>query len=257
MPEGDSVANDARRLRPALDGQHITSVYGTSGSLRSHSRWILGSTVAGIRTRGKHLLIDFSTGYSLHVHLGMTGRWTILNADRPVPGPARVALTTEGHHAVCFGAPTVEVDRTKAIDLALGRLGSDVLTDDFDIVDVVRRARTMNTEPIARVLLDQRVAAGIGNVYKSELAFLAGINPFTPVGELSDSQLERIFTDAQQLLAANVGPGQRTTTGNTTTDRTLWVYGRDGRPCRRCSSRIAERRLDDRVTYWCVGCQPG
>jgi endonuclease-8 len=256
MPEGDSIAKDAIRLRPILEGNRIESVYGTSASFRSNSARVIGEVVSAIRTVGKNLIIDFSSGYSLRVHLAMTGRWVILTSDRPIPGAARAALSTAGHHAVCFNAPTVEVQRTKTVDLELGRLGPDLLSTDFDPDNALIRARAFPTDPLARVLLDQRVVAGIGNVYKSEVAFLTGLYPLTPIKSISDDQLRDVFTRARALMTENVGSGRRTTTGSRAPDRDLWVYGRAGRPCRRCAARIAEKRFDDRVTYWCTGCQP-
>lgn len=256
MPEGDSIASNARRLRPILEGKNIESVYGTSGSVRTNSRRMVGASVTGVRTIGKNLIVDFSTDYSLWVHLEMNGRWAIMTSGRRVPGAARVALSTSRHIAACIGAPTVEVDRTPAIDLILDRLGPDVLDPDFNPNDAVARARHFDEDPLGRVLLNQRVAAGIGNVYKSELAFLAGTHPLRPISALSDSDLAAIFARARTLLAANVGRGSRTTTGNRVRGQTYFVYQRAGEACRRCSQRIEEGRLDDRVTYWCPGCQP-
>lgn len=255
LPEGDSVAKDAARLRPVLEGRQIESVYGTAESVRSRSAQILGAEVAGIRTHGKNLLIDFDTGYSLHVHLGMNGRWRISSVGPP-PGPTRVSLSTSTHQASCFGAPGVEVDRTPAIDLAIARLGPDLLGDDAPIEEIVRRARQVEAESLGELLLNQRVAAGIGNVYKSELAFIFRIHPETPVSGIDDRTLGDIYSKAITLLRANLGPGVRTTTGDRGKGRNTWVYDRRDRPCRRCGSRIVESRLGERVTYSCPGCQP-
>jgi endonuclease VIII len=257
VPEGDSIANDARRLEPVLVGKRVESVYAIAGSVRRHATRIAGRSVLGVRTRGKNLLVDFEGGYSLRVHLAMNGRWQVLSANRPIPGPAKVALTTATHHAVCFAAPTVEVDRTPAIDRRLQELGPDLLDTEFDVSAAVARARTFDGEPLGRVLLDQRVTAGIGNVYKSEVAFLAGVHPHAPLRSITDEKLVAIYEKAQKLLAVNVGPGRRTTTGNRSRGAETWVYGREGKACRRCSSRIVMGRLDDRVSYWCSGCQSG
>jgi endonuclease VIII len=257
MPEGDSIANDARRLRPVLVGREIEEVYGSAASVRKYAGRILGRVVVAIRTNGKNLLIDVEGGYSLRVHLAMNGRWQVLSADRPIPGPAKVALTTATHHAVCFAAPTVEVDRTPTIDRRLQELGPDLLDTEFDVSNAVERARTFDGEPLGRVLLDQRVTGGIGNVYKSEVAFLAGVHPHAPLRSITDEKLVAIYEKAQKLLAVNVGPGRRTTTGNRSRGGETWVYGREGKACRRCSSLIVMGRLDDRVSYWCSGCQPG
>lgn len=249
MPEGDSVAGNAEMLRPILDGRVVVAVDGTSPSVRSNSRRLLDSRVTGVRTVGKNLIVDFSSGYSLHVHLGMTGRWH----QHAKPG-ARIALTTDAGIVSCSNAPTVDVGRTAAIDRKLAALGPDLL-GDFDVDEFVRRARLVEPMAIARLLLDQRVIAGIGNVYKSELLFLAGIHPRTMSSDVEDIVLTGIALKAQELLAANVGQ-RRTTTGSARRGQETWVYAQAGHGCRRCGTRIESGRLDGRITYWCPTCQP-
>jgi len=255
LPEGDSVAGHAARLRPLLVGREITELAGTAPSVRANSHRILGVRVEGVRTVGKNLVIDLSGGYSIWVHLGMSGRWRVVPPGRHVPGSARLVLSAGGAIAVCSAAPGVDVDRTPAIDTRLGRLGPDVL-GDFEAQEFRRRARTRPRVSLAELLLDQRVVAGIGNVYKSELLFLAGIDPKTEVAHVSDEQLGEIAADAVRLMSANVGPEARSTTGSRVRGQELWVYGREGRPCRRCGTAIEMERHGDRVTYWCPGCQP-
>lgn len=256
MPEGDSIAKAAARIRPVLVGQKVDSVYGTAPGVRTNARRLAGRRVEDVRTFGKHLVVDFDIGFSLRVHLGMPGRWSVIPADRPVPGSARVVLSTSDHHVCCFAAPDVEVDRTPAIERRLDRLGPDVLADGFEPARFVERARTRQAETIAEVLLDQRVVAGIGNVYKSELLFLAGIHPETSVEAVPDVALLDMAERASRLLAVNVRSGARSTTGERAPGRETWVYDRAGRPCRRCSSEIKMVRLAERVTYWCPSCQP-
>ena len=256
MPEGDSIARAAERLRPVLVGNEIVSVYGTAPLVRSNVRRLTGRRVTAVRTFGKHLMIDFDQGYSVRVHLGMPGRWRVMPADRPTPGSARLVLSTAAHHVCCFAAPEVEVDRTPAIERRLERLGPDVLAEDFDPRHLIQRARTRPSQAVAEVLLDQRVVAGIGNVYKSELLFLAGVNPLATVEEVSDDELLDIANRAKQLLAVNVRAGARSTTGERFRGRETWVYERAGRPCRRCAAEVATGRIGDRVTFWCPGCQP-
>ncbi|CAN5816991.1 endonuclease VIII Nei2 [soil metagenome] len=256
MPEGDSIAGNAAMLRPILVGEVVESVHATSGSVRANSGRIQGRTVTGIRTRGKNLVVDFDSGYSLWVHLGMNGRWRLLSRKSRVPGPAKVALTTRAIHAVCLGAPKAEVGRTPAIDLALEGLGPDLLAEEVDYEEILRRIRALpEGTTLGRTLLDQTVAAGIGNVYKSELAFLAGLLPSTPVETLTDEQLLGIYGQARSLLLANIGSGARSTTGDRGRGRTTWVYNGGGLRCRRCSTQIFSGRLDGRVTFWCPSCQ--
>lgn len=243
-------------LRPILVGVVVESVHATSGSVRSNVERIRGRTVTGIRTMGKNLMVDFDSGYSLWVHLGMNGRWRLLDPARRAPGPAKVALTTQTHQAACFGAPKAVAGRTPAIDLALGSLGPDLLSEHVDYEDILGRVRALPPgTTLARALLDQTIAAGIGNVYKSELAFLAGVLPSTPIGNLSDGQLLGIYENARDLLLANVGPGVRSTTGDRGRGRTTWVYDSGGLRCRKCSTQIVSGRIDGRITYWCPGCQ--
>jgi endonuclease VIII len=256
MPEGDSIAGDAEMLRPVLVGEVVESVHATSGSVRANVGRIRGRTVTAVRTKGKNLVVDFDSGYSLWVHLGMNGRWRLIGPERRVPGPAKVALTTREHHAVCLGAPKAEVGRTPAIDLALGSLGPDLLSEVVDYQEILGRARALPPgTTLARLLLDQTVAAGIGNVYKSELAFLAGLPPASPVEKLTDQQLLSIYGKARDLLLANTGPGARSTTGDRGRGRTTWVYNSGGLRCHECSTQIVSGRIDGRITYWCPGCQ--
>ena len=254
MPEGDSVAGHAERLRPVLVGEIIIEVAGSSPSLRSSSARVLDAVVEGIRTVGKNLMIDMSTGYSIRVHLGMSGRWRVGDVKWPAHGSARLLLATGTQRVACFGAPTVEVDRTPAIDAQLARLGPDLL-GEFDEIEFLRRARAVPDTVIAGLLLDQRVLAGIGNVYKSELLFLEGIHPERAVSTVSDEQLLAIASRAQRLMAVNVRPGRRVTTGSKAPGQETWVYGRAGRPCRRCGTSVEGNHQQERVTYWCPACQ--
>jgi len=254
VPEGDSIAGDAARLRPVLVGKRIEAVAGTSPGVRANSARLLDATVDTIRTVGKHLVVDFSSGYSLHVHLGMSGRWDVAERGRGPHGSARVVLVTGTHLAACYSAPSIEVDRTGAIDRALMSLGPDVVPG-LDADEFVRRARLRGDRPIAATLLDQRVLSGVGNVYKSELLFLAGIHPWTVTAEVTNEQLRELAGQAHRLVSANVGQ-KRTTTGSSRRGQETWVYGQAGHSCARCGSRIEFDRLDGRVTYWCPACQP-
>jgi endonuclease VIII len=254
VPEGDSVAGHARRLGPLLVGEAVVGVRGTAPSLRRWSGEILDAQVTGIRTVGKHLTIDLDTGYSIRVHLGMSGRWAVLDRGREPHGSARLVLTTASHHVVCHSAPTVEVGRTALIEQKLAELGPDLL-GEFDEAEYLRRARKLPDLAISAVVLDQRVLAGIGNVYKSEILFLQRIHPDTPVSSLSDDDLLALADGSRRLLRANVGR-RRSTTGSSAPGGESWVYGRSGKPCRRCGSAIAAEERDGRITYWCPTCQP-
>ena len=254
MPEGDSVAGHALLLRPILEGETIVAVGGSSGSVRTNAGRLAGASVDRVWTHGKNLVVDFDSGYSLRVHLGMNGRWRISSAHGREPGAAKVVLTTRTRHAACLGAPTVDVDRTPSVVADLGRLGPDLL-GDFDEEEFLRRARRAGSGTIAELLLDQRVAAGIGNVYKSEILFLHGIHPHELPENVTDEELRSMASKATALMKANIGPGDRSTTGSRARGRRTWVYNRESRACHRCGVAIAGDRLGDRVTYWCPGCQ--
>lgn len=142
------------------------------------------------------------------------------------------------------------------IERELSELGPDVLAEGFEPSEMLRRARTCGADPIAQVLLHQGVVAGIGNVYKSELLFLAGVHPANPVSAVSDESLVEIAERAASLLRVNVRAGPRSTTGERARLRTTWVYGRAGLPCRRCGSAIRQELIAGRVTYSCPTCQP-
>ncbi len=260
MPEGDSIHAHARRIREKMAGRALIRVGGTEPSVRRRAAQLRGSTLDNVEAVGKHLLIDFSGGWSLRVHLGMTGRWRFgPPSGAKSDGPARVVIETSGWSARCYGAPTVEIDRTPLIWDRVGHLGPDLLDDPPDVASAVARARSADqTVGISGILLDQRIAAGIGNVFRNEVLFEAGIHPETPVGRVTDAQLEWMYLRAAAQLRRNVGPGSRTTTGGRRQGSELYVYGRAGRPCRRCGSEVRVGRSTDleRITYWCTACQP-
>lgn len=221
---------------------------------RPHPR--RGERIELVEARGKHLLVHFERGLVLDTHLGMAGSWRLYRASEPWGRPrhlARAVVGVDGWTAVCFAAPTVRVTTQPRVD----HLGPDLATDAVDLDACVRRARALSpTTELADVLLDQRVAAGIGNVYKSEACFACRINPLTPVGELADDRLRGVFDRASRQLRANLGRGQRSTVGGRPGE--LAVYGRVRRPCRRCGTPIVSRRTgaQQRSTYWCPRCQP-
>lgn len=253
MPEGDTIHRAAARLRSALVGRPVTrvAVPRWSGPLPA-----AGETVDAVRAQGKHLLVDFSGGLTLRTHLRMSGRWAVQTADAPRTRSfhaARVVIEVPGSVAVCFSAPDVSLTRRDRV--ATTHLGPDLCDEAPDIdaaVGRVGRYATPITE-IAELLLDQRVAAGIGNVYKSEVCFFERLDPTTPVVALDAPRLAGLLTRAHRLLRANLGPGPRRTV-----PEGLTVYGRAGKPCRRCRTpvvRFVQGRELPRSTYWCPGCQ--
>jgi endonuclease-8 len=274
MPEGDTIFKAARTLHRALAGKRVTRFESMFPHLtRVHDDHpITGRTVENVRSSGKHLLMQFSGDVLLRTHMRMNGSWHIYRPGEAWQRPRhamRVVVGTEDFVAVGFDIPVAEM--LSARDLVrhreLRRLGPDLLDEQFDAAEAARRIRERGASPIAGVLLNQRVLAGIGNVYKSEVLFACGVSPFAPVSALTDTEIEMLVTTARKYLRANVTGGLaamttytgfRRTTGRSDPQERLWVYGRAGDPCRRCGSpiRIRAQGSDARLTYWCNRCQP-
>ena len=270
MPEGDTLFRTAAGLRPYLVGRRVSAARtGGPGALPQVSR-IVGHEITAVEALGKNLLIRFDNGLEVRTHLKMNGSWHRYRpgeAWRRPPARARLVIEVPGAVAVCFDAPVVELleQRAEALHPSLGRLGPDLLGPDFDAAEAVRRLRdpARAANQIAESLVDQRALAGIGNVYKSEVLWLERVAPSALVADLDDSTLARLVATARRLLLANAGRGggpERVTTGaDRRSDGPLYVYGRAGRPCRRCGTPIVSARQGHdlpRTTYWCPACQP-
>ncbi|MEO7118840.1 MAG: DNA-formamidopyrimidine glycosylase family protein [Candidatus Limnocylindrales bacterium] len=261
MPEGDTLARTAVVLREVLLGREVTGARGRpDGATLART---IGSRVSAVQARGKHLLIAFDNGMTLHTHLRMHGSWHRYRTGEPWRrGAARAVAVIEvpGAVAVCFDAPTVELLDTAAVAIhpTMVALGPDLLAPGPDLEGAFRRlSATANADrPIGEALLDQTVMAGLGNVYRSEVCFIERVDPFAPVGALAPETLTRLIATGSRLLAANVSGHRRDTVQGAAPGR-LYVYGRTGRPCHRCRTRIATRVTGDlpRRTYWCPRCQ--
>jgi endonuclease-8 len=259
MPEGDTLHRVAARLRPALAGRALSEI--EAPRLRGE-RPRAGDRIEDVEARGKHLLVHFAGGLTLRTHLRMNGSWHLYGPGerwRRPRGQMRVALEVEGGwQAVCFAAPDVETYRRGpsggAEPRVLDALGPDLCGADVDLDAVLDRLGTVASPDaeVGEVLLDQRVASGIGNVYKSEACFACRLDPFTPLAELGDADRRRVYEVAHRLLRANVGGGPRRTHPGG-----LAVYRKPGRPCPRCGVAIRVKRQGPhaRATYWCPGCQ--
>ncbi|MCU1228565.1 MAG: DNA-(apurinic or apyrimidinic site) lyase / endonuclease [Acidobacteria bacterium] len=263
MPEGDTIFRAARTLHRALAGKRVAKFETAFAQLAriDDESPIAGRTIERVRAAGKHLIIDFSGDLSLRTHMRMNGSWHIYKTgerwQRP-RGDMRVVVATDDYVAVGFNVPIAELEPTETVDKL--DLGPDFLADTFDAAEAVRRIRERGNEEIADVLLNQRVVAGIGNVFKSEVLFLAKVNPFRVVADLTDDELTSILKLGRRLMQQNVRPGTRE---RRTTDRAhpaegLWVYSRGSEPCRKCGTPIQYRKQgrDVRGTYWCPKCQP-
>ena len=266
MPEGDTLFRTAVVLREALVGKEVLAARGRPDGVKLGMT--VGSSVAAVTARGKHLLIDFSNGLTLHTHLRMHGSWHRYRPGerwRETPARAVAVIEVPGAVAVCFDAPTVELMDTRAVSLHRGltRLGPDLAASDAfeaDAAFAALRDPSRATTTIGDALLDQRALAGLGNVYRSELCFLERLDPFTPVADVGDATLRRLIERAARLVQANARGGARVTTAPGTPTN-VYVYGRTGRPCIRCGTRIQSRRVtayqgaNPRTVYWCPSCQ--
>ena len=273
MPEGDTIFRAARTLHRGLAGETVVRFESMFPALdRVHDDTPLtGRTIERVHAAGKHILMHFSGELVLRTHMRMNGSWHIYR-----PGEKwqrgrrdmRVLIGTAAFEAVGFNIPVAEFIASGKIPRhpELRRLGPDVLSETFDVDEAIRRLRDRADAPVADALLNQRVIAGLGNVYKSEVLFMCGVDPFLPVGSVSASSLGAIVETARRVLRANVSEalapmttygGLRTTTRRNDPKERLWVYGRARLPCRKCGAPIAVKKQgsDARLTYWCPVCQ--
>ncbi|MDP2318966.1 MAG: DNA-formamidopyrimidine glycosylase family protein [Acidobacteriota bacterium] len=274
MPEGDTIFRTARALHKALSGHRATkfdTAYAHLARVNDDGP-IAGRLIERCEAAGKHVLIVFEGDLILRTHLRMNGSWHLYrHGERWWRGPQamRVRVDTADWVAVAFDVPVAEFVTAKQLVSTdpVAALGPDLLTPGFDRDEAIRRVRAAGALPIAQALLDQRLVAGIGNVYKSEVLFLAGVHPDTPASAVEQDALERVMDLARSLLQANVVDGTpaaiQTYRSLRRADRrsdpqdSLWVYSRAGKPCRKCGAAIASQKmgLDARATYWCPTCQ--
>ncbi|MEP7060287.1 MAG: DNA-formamidopyrimidine glycosylase family protein [Actinomycetota bacterium] len=256
MPEGDTIFRMTVTLRQVLEGHPITRFHAPALAGKHPAA---GTMIRGVEARGKHLLIHFADDVALHTHMQMDGSWHIYrHGERWWKGAAhaRVVLETADMVTVCFDAPVVEL--LSARDVArhpqLASLGPDLCAPGPDVDEALRRMAELDpSTQIGAAMLDQRVAAGVGNVYKSEVLFACGVDPFVRVGAVDAQTQRRLIQTASVLLRRNLGGGPRTTVSGG-----LAVYDRAGRPCRSCGATIQHQRqgIQGRSTWWCPRCQP-
>lgn len=274
MPEGDSIYRAARSLHRVLAG-HVVTKFETAYAHLDRVNVdtpIAGRLVEKCESAGKHLLITFSGDLILRTHMRMNGSWHLYrHGERWWRGPQamRVRIDTADWVAVAFNVPVAEFVTAKQLETRdpVAKLGPDLLGREFDRDDAVRRIIASAARPIAMTLLDQRIVAGIGNVYKSEVLFLSGVHPDVPSSAVPLPTLERMMDIARGLLQDNVIDGTspriqtyrnlRQLNPASEHDESLWVYGRKGKPCRKCGTAIESKKmgLEARSTYWCPTCQ--
>jgi endonuclease-8 len=262
MPEGDTVFVTCRRLHDALAGRPVTRFQLRTAALALAD--LTGASVLEVVPRGKHIMMRFSTGQTLHSHLRMEGSWRIGHATARPRGREHEIRALVGNTewlAAGFLLHDLKLVPTAEEAQLVGHLGPDLLAPDFDAEEALRRFAEHPDRQIAEALLDQRLVAGIGNVYKSELLFLHRVSPYARIAEVAE--LPAILADAQRLLAGNLRTFARSTTGWRQTGQQYWVYGRGGKACLRCRAEIRRDAgpgiaigvPEDRVTYYCPVCQ--
>ncbi|GAA5143178.1 Fpg/Nei family DNA glycosylase [Nocardioides marinquilinus] len=270
MPEGDSVYKLARRLDRQLRGR--TVVRSDLRVPRLATRDLAGRTVLGHDTHGKHLLTRFGPGprddvpVSLHSHLRMDGEWSLTRRGKRLPSrlmsQVRLVLGLDTGETL-WGLRLHDLELVATADEAqvVGHLGPDPLRADWDAAEAARRLRADPGRPFVSALLDQRLVAGLGNLWVNELAFLTGVSPWTPIGDVDvDALLARAATALHH--SATVPGAYQVTTGLSRRGEDHWVAGRQRRPCLRCGTvvRMADEIPNDpdhRRTWWCPTCQPG
>ena len=266
MAEGDTVFAIAARLHDALAGRILTRT--DLRVPRFATTDLSGQRVVEVAPRGKHLLLRTDRGLTMHSHLGMDGSWRLYEASERWGGRAfevRAVLSTEDHVAVGHRLRRLEVIRTSTEPEVLGHLGPDVLGPDWDDAEVTRRLTASPGRPVGDALIDQSVMAGPGNVYRSEVCYLAGVDPRSPVEAIPDPH--HLVELTKTLMDRNRGGGRRVTTDDPRPGHDLWVYGRAGRPCRRCGTPIRSFPAPlatgtegsggpGRITFVCPRCQP-
>ncbi|HEY6836201.1 MAG TPA: DNA-formamidopyrimidine glycosylase family protein [Gaiellaceae bacterium] len=246
MPEGDSLHRAARRLqvlvgeRVAVETPHPrAAALGVAGRLD-------GRRLESVEAVGKNLLLSFEGGLVLRSHLRMRGRWQVRERGaRGWAGKPWLVLRASGHEALLWNGPVLELTAR-----AVRRLGPDILAEPPELERMVENLRREHpTRELGDALLDQRVVAGIGNVWKAEALWRAQVSPWAPLGGVSDEALERVLGEAARLMRGSLegARGERA------------VYRRAGRPCPRCGERIRSRGQgdDNRIAYWCPACQRG
>ncbi len=253
MPEGDTIAWAAKRIRPVLEG-HIPDEIRTPQPRHTLDRWperLSGQAVRSVDTHGKHLFIRFEGGLVLHSHLGMVGSWIVAREQRAWRS-AWIVLRVVDRWVVEFKGPLLELmtEGRSRFDSRLSALGPDVLAAEFDSARFLARLRSDDpTRPLGDALLDQRNVAGIGNLWKSEACWEAAIDPWRPVSGIADAEAAAIVEAIRPRMLESARTGHQ--------DAGLRVFRRSGRPCPRCGTEIVARGQgdDNRTTFWCPGCQ--
>jgi endonuclease-8 len=245
MPEGDSLHRAARRLQPLVGQRLQAESPHPRAAVTGVAERVDGLRLEGVEAVGKNLLLRFEGGVVLRSHLRMRGRWFVRPRGSPILGRPWLVLRGDRLEAVQVNGPVLELHQR-----AVRRLGPDILARPPDLDTMIARLRGQHpTRAVGDALLDQRLVAGIGNMWKAEALWRAGVSPWRPVGEVSDDELRGVLEETARMMRASV-EGERDGRA---------VYRKAGRPCPRCGEAIRSRGQGDenRIAYWCPGCQPG
>jgi endonuclease-8 len=257
VPEGDTIHYAAKRIRPIVEGAVPDEVL-TPHPRFAADRWperLAGREVVSVDAHGKHLFLRFDGDLTIHSHLRMTGAWATYRAGQPRRGSAGRAwlvLRARGAEVVQLGGPVLELmteSRTR-FDQRIAALGPDILAPELDEDEILRRLRADDpTRPIGDALLEQRTVAGIGNLWKVEGCFAAGVDPWRATGAVGDDEVLAILRETRPRMRQSAADGNQ--------KRFRRIYGKAGQPCPRCGERILRRGQweDNRPTFWCPGCQ--
>ena len=242
MPEGDSLARAARRLQVLVGERVEVETPHPRAAVKRLAERLDGRRLLAVEAAGKNLLLRFEDGVVLRSHLRMSGRWQVRARGSKLVGRPWLVLRGSEREAVLWNGPVLELD-----DRAVRRLGPDILEQPPDLATMIANLRLDHRRDVGDALLDQRLVAGIGNLWKAEALWAARVSPWRPVAEVSDEELRAVLQAAHELMAASVETGR---------ERRL-VYNRAGRPCRRCGAPIEARGQGDanRTAYWCPACQ--
>jgi endonuclease VIII len=242
MPEGDSLARAARRLQVLVGERVEVEAHHPRAIVKRVAERLDGRRLEAVEAAGKNLLLRFEDGVVLRSHLRMSGRWQVRPRGAKLFGRPWLILRGDEREAILWNGPVLELD-----ERAVRRLGPDILAAPPDLDGIVANLRRDPARAIGDALLDQRVVAGIGNVWKAEALWDARVSPWRRVAETSDDELRAILEAAHKHMNASVETG---------TERRV-VYKRRGHGCRRCGTPIEARGQGEqnRTAYWCPACQ--
>jgi endonuclease-8 len=246
MPEGDTLRRAAARLQ-VLVGQrvHVETPHPRAAVKRLAER-LDGLRLESVEAAGKNLVLRFEGGLALRSHLRMSGRWNVVERGARRSGRPWLVLRGAEHEAVLWNGPVLELGRAETLG---GRLGPDILDEPPDLAGMLGRLRSTTAGcAVGEALLDQRLVAGIGNVWRAEALWEARVSPWRPLEDVSDSELLAVLDAAHGLMRDSVAG----------TRRPRRAYRRTGRTCARCGGTIRSHPQGEaaRIAYWCPGCQP-